>query len=111
MKNHYMTKDQIKAIDFRNYKDLISFLKIHCTDEQYANYKRLTVFNKKSIVFDKDFKFTFKELDSFNDGRYNLWAELDGMLLYDYVDCGVADTVEDIPEMVKSVLYYIRTRI
>ena len=111
MTKAYMTAEQVKAIDFRNYRNLIGFLEKHCTAEQYENYKRLTVFNKKSIVFDKDFRFTFYPLDALENGQYNLWAEIDGKILYDYVDCGVADRVEDIPDMVKSVLWYIRTRI
>ena len=117
MAKAYITTEQAKTIDIRDYKHLASEYFARWNRPEIAKSKtRATVFNKRSIVFDKVFKFKFEVLDPMDDGNYSVWPfySIDGRgchLLCNYLGTEFAETVDEVRDLVVSVLYYIDTRI
>ena len=119
MTKNPITREQAQAFDVRSYKNLkdhYARLDRWFGSNCAARLKKLTVFNKRSIVFDKDYRFTFKVVDVMEDGRYSVWpyyqiSSGEEFLISEYLDTEFAESMEEIPNLIKCVLYYIRTRI
>lgn len=112
MTKNPITREQAQAIDLRKYKHLTSYFGKWSKDlEVVSHYKREIRFNKRSIVWDRYWRFDFKTIDLDGDGSYSVWVYLDGHLICNYLETEFAETISEVEDLVISVLYFIRTRI